>query len=95
MRYYERLCRKYNVLSDADKIENLTQYCSRDVREFMEGLRTYAQRDWEEFVKDVKKYYEADRNAKRYKVRHLEKYAMRMRMRSTPNMAGWIKTWGL
>ena len=39
LHHYERLCKKYNVTADKEKVENITQYCSRNVREFMEGDR--------------------------------------------------------
>lgn len=91
IRYYERLCRKYNVILDSEKVENITQYCSREVREFMEGLGSYANRAWTTFKEDLRKYYEADRDSKRYKVRDLEKYVLRMRKKTSPNMAAWVK----
>ena len=61
LHYYERLCKKYNVTADKEKVENITQYCSRNVREFMEGLRSYASRVWKDFIGDIRKYFEADR----------------------------------
>ena len=86
MHYYERLCKKYNVTADKEKVENITQYCSRNVREFMEGLRSYASRVWKDFIGDIRKYFEADRDNKRSKVRDLEKYVLKTTKQQSPNM---------
>ena len=91
LHYYERLCKKYNVTTDKERVENITQYCSRNVREFMEGLRSYALRVWKDFISDIRKYFEADRDNKRYKVRDLEKYVLKTRKQQSPNMKAWIK----
>ena len=73
-RHYERLCALKSVTTDRDKIENITQYCSREVREFMEGLESYNQGTWTQFREDVLNYYDAERDARRYRVKDLEKY---------------------
>ena len=38
---YERVCRQNKVSTDQDKVENITQYCSRSVHQFIEGLQSY------------------------------------------------------
>lgn len=62
-----------------EKIENMTQYCSKRVRETVEGLATYEGQDWDKFKTDVRKLYEADKDAKRYRVRDLEDYIQKTR----------------
>ena len=50
IKHYEKLCIQKKVTDPGDKVENITQYCSRKVREFMEGLPSYAYKDWDLFV---------------------------------------------
>ena len=91
LHFYERLCRKHNVTSDTEKVENITQYCSSSVRRFMEGLPSYQTPDWAAFVRDLKKYYEADKEDKRFIIRDLEKFARHSRTRPLRTMKAWTK----
>ena len=92
LRHYERLLAKYNIVSDKDKVESITQYCSRDVREFLEGLSSYLNPQWNNFAKDIRKYYEADKETRRYKVRDLEKYVIESRGHdSFSKLESWLK----
>ena len=49
IKHYEKLCIKKGVTDDEERIENITQYCSRSVREFMEGLPSYSGKNWKLF----------------------------------------------
>ena len=71
---YERVCRHNKVSTDQDKVENVTQYCSRSVRQFIEGLQSYQDKKWSSLAKDLRIYYDADRYNRRYKIRHLEEF---------------------
>lgn len=91
LHYYERLCKKFNVTRGDEKVENITQYCSRVVRETMEGLASYEGQDWDKFKADVRKLYEADKDSKRYRTRDLEDYIRQTRKRTKElNMESWI-----
>ena len=90
--FYERLCQKCHVTRDIDKIENIAQYCSRPVKEVLEGLSSYTAGRWSDFVKDIRKFFEADKDAKRYKVRDLEEFTNKMRRKNTvPSLDKWNK----
>ena len=91
LRYYERLCQKHRVTDDGDKVENITQYCSRSVRKFMEALQSYNDKDWSQFQADIKKFYEADKDQKRFKVRDLEKLVKHSRTKPMKTMKAWVK----
>ena len=52
LKHYEKLCVQKEVDDEQEKIENITQYCSRDVREFIEGLPSYKSKDWKLFSQD-------------------------------------------
>lgn len=106
LRHYEKLCDKYAVTSAKEKIENLTQYCSREVREFLEGLKSYTGNNWATFKKDIKEYYNTDREERRFRLRDLEKYcehyrsqnhgyrdlsAWRTYSRGFIRIAGWLR----
>lgn len=90
LHYYERLCSKYNVAPE-EQVENVTQYCSRAVRETMEGLATYKSKDWDRFKADVCKLYEADKDDKRYRTRDLENFVRRTRKHTKDlDMEAWV-----
>ena len=90
--FYERLCRKYNVTVEQEKVENLTQYCSRSVREFLEGLKSYGTGSWTAFREDFRKYFDVDKDVKRYKVKDLEKFVkQRSKTHKIIDIEGWIK----
>ena len=38
---FEKLCIKFNLLTDVERIKNVTQYYFRLVKEFMEGLPSF------------------------------------------------------
>ena len=92
IRHYEKLCDKCNVTSDQEKIENITQYCSRSVREFLEGLSSYAEDSWSGFKKDFKEFFNADRDERRFRIRDLEKYCSQNRHAGPiKDLAAWRK----
>ena len=92
LRHMDRLYAKYNVTDDKDKVESITQYCSRSVRQFMEGLSSYITPNWAQFSKDLKKFYEADKDTRRYKVRDLENYIIESRSHGAfTSLASWMK----
>ncbi|KAH9830316.1 uncharacterized protein C8Q71DRAFT_862606 [Rhodofomes roseus] len=90
LQHYERICTKLGIINAKDLIDNVTQYCSRQVRQFIESLPSFEAKDpnWETLKKDVLTYFDADRDDKKYKVRHLESYVLEARKKST------IKTLG-
>lgn len=58
----------------------------------LEGLSSYSLGRWSEFVKDICKFFEAEKDAKRYKVRDLEEYTNKMRRKDTvPSLDKWNK----
>lgn len=79
MRHYERICAVKQVNLDTEKIENITQYCSREVREFMEGLASYRTGIWATFRENVLNFYDADRDTRRYRLKDLERFAQNTR----------------
>lgn len=92
LRHYERLCTKYHVYTDQDKVEGITQYCSSHVRQLMEGLASYNHPDWKQFSADIRTYYDADEETRRFKTQDLEKYVRHSRKKSTfSNMNAWMK----
>ncbi|KAK7685266.1 hypothetical protein QCA50_011629 [Cerrena zonata] len=90
IKHYEKLCAQKLVTDEEEKIQNITQYCSRSVREFMEGLPSYSGKNWEVFVQDLLEYFDAERYTKRYKRGDLEAYCKHMRhKKSTMRMPHW------
>ncbi|KAI0734990.1 hypothetical protein BC629DRAFT_1600777 [Irpex lacteus] len=92
LRHYERMIAKYNLTTDKEKVENITQYCSKAVRQFMEGLTSYGTPDWTAFAKDLRKFYEADKDSRRYKVRDLEAFVLVSRSKEPfSSLAAWMR----
>ena len=108
LRHYEKLCDKCHVVLDEEKIENITQYCSRKVREFLEALGSYKDGTWSDFKKDIKEFFNADRDERRFRIRDLEKFCSQARhaptvkdlatwrkyIREFIRIAGWLKQQG-
>ena len=91
LHFYERLCQKHHVVSDKDRVESITQYCSQSVKKFMEGLQSYQIPNWNNFVRDIKKFYEADKDDRRFVTRDLEKLAKHSKLKSVKTMKAWNK----
>ncbi|KAK7686651.1 hypothetical protein QCA50_010251 [Cerrena zonata] len=90
IKHYEKLCVQKEVKDDEEKIQNITQYCSRSVREFMEGLTSYTGKNWDIFVQDLMEFYDAERDTKRYKRGDLEAYCRRKgHKKSTMRLPRW------
>ena len=92
IRHYEHMIPKYHLNTDKDKVENITQYCSKAVRQFMEGLSSFQVPNWTQFAKDLRKFYEADKDSRRYKVRDLEDFVISSRAKEPfTSQAAWMK----
>ena len=92
VRYYEKLCTKYAVTSDRDRIENIAQYCSRQVREFLEGLPTYQNGTWAQFKRDILEFFDADHDDRRFRIKDITKYIESTRQKSSiKDLAAWRK----
>ena len=79
LRHYERLCTKYQITADNERVESITQYCSRQVREFLEGLRSYRTPNWAQFRKDFREFFNADLDERRFRIRDLVKFTDKSR----------------
>jgi hypothetical protein len=53
--HYELLLDQNNVLSDKDKCELVTRYCSRKVTEFIQALPSYTDKKWANLKDDLLK----------------------------------------
>ena len=92
LQHYEKLCAKHAVTAPQEKIENMTQYCSRQVREFLEGLSSYSAGDWTRFKKDFKEFFNADKDDRRFRVKDLEKYVTEARSKpAMRDLVAWRK----
>lgn len=92
LQHYTKLCAKHNVTLPHERIQNITQYCSRPVREFLEGLSTFRSHDWNAFQKDIKEHYNADKDDKRFRIRDLERYVANARTKiDIRDLSAWRK----
>ena len=74
--HYEQICTHLSITDNKEKIENITQYCSRQVQLFLESLTSYDQSpaDWEAFKKDIIKFFDAEQDNQVYKKSDLQAY---------------------
>ena len=92
LRRYEKLCTKYNVTDGRERIENITQYCSREVREFLEGLTSYRGNNWDAFKQDFKEFFNADKDERRFRTKDLDRYVIVSRKESNiTSLEAWQK----
>ncbi|KAK7682114.1 hypothetical protein QCA50_014700 [Cerrena zonata] len=77
--HYEKICAQKAVTDAHEKIENITQYCSRRVREFMEGLPSFSGTNWNLFTQDLLEYFDAERDVKRYTCSNLDSFCKKAR----------------
>ncbi|CAL1712335.1 unnamed protein product [Somion occarium] len=91
VQHYERLCLQKGVTDAQEKIENITQYCSRDAREFMEGLSSYKSGNWDQFTRDLLEFYDAERDSKRYRPKDLVIYVKNWKSdhKTIRNLSSW------
>ena len=90
LRHYQRLCERCGVASPKEKLENLTQYCSRHVREFCEALEPYRTWDWTEFLRQFRELFNADRDDRRFRIKDLERFVQLARQEdSMRDLRSW------
>lgn len=87
--HYELLLEQNNVLSDKDKCELITRYCSRKVTEFIQALPSYTERKWGKLKDDMLKYYDADLDNKKYRVKDLVKLVRACKEKKLKNLSAW------
>ena len=92
LRHYEQICTRLSITDDKEKIQNITQYCSRQVRVFLESLTSYDQvpLNWEAFKNDIIKFFDAERDDQVYKKSDLQAYTRESRKKSVAkNLSTW------
>jgi hypothetical protein len=87
--HYELLLDQNNVLSDKDKCELVTRYCSRKVTEFIQALPSYTDKKWANLKDDLLKYYDADLDNKKYRVKDLVNLVKACKDKKLKNLAAW------
>ena len=87
--HYELLLEQNNVLSDKDKCELVSRYCSRKVTEFIQALPTYSEKKWDKLKEDLLKYYDADLDNKKYRTRDLVKMVKECKEKKLKNLSAW------
>jgi hypothetical protein len=87
--HYELLLEQNNILSDKDKCELITQYCSCKVTEFIQALPSYTDKKWESLKDDLLKYYDGDLDNKKYRVKDLVKLVKTCKEKKLKNLSTW------
>jgi hypothetical protein len=87
--HYELLLEQNNVISDKDKCELVTRYCSRKVTEFIQALPSHTEKRWTKLKEDLLKYYDADLDNKKYRIKDLVKLVRACREKRLKNLSAW------
>ncbi|KAG2068801.1 hypothetical protein BDR04DRAFT_982812, partial [Suillus decipiens] len=91
--HYETLCTKYHINTDQEKCENVTLYCSSCITQLIEILPHYRNNDWARLKADFLNFFDADKDAKRYKVCSLVSFVNKHHTGSIWTLSEWKYTW--
>lgn len=92
IKHYERLCSQRSITSDTEKVENISQYCSKDVRECIESLNSYTEKSWKGLKKDILELYDAEKEQRKFRLRHLESFVKKSRKQSAmKSKSSWVR----
>ena len=89
LRHYEKLCAKHSLTTQKEMCINITQYCSRPVKECIKGLPGYEEENWNKLKREIEKYFDAEREDKHYSEKDLIKYCNRCAKKSIKSLAAW------
>ncbi|KIJ59017.1 hypothetical protein HYDPIDRAFT_171013 [Hydnomerulius pinastri MD-312] len=76
---------------DKERCENITQYCSTRVGNFIEVLSDYIKPDWDQLKAAILKHFDVDRDTKRYKVNNLLRFVKIQKEKHINTLATWAK----
>ncbi|KAI0636164.1 hypothetical protein C8Q77DRAFT_1035779, partial [Trametes polyzona] len=85
---FERLATLHN-LTDQEKCETVTDYCSKLVRETIEGFTAYRQGNWTQLKANICVYWYADLESKRFRIRDLQAFAAQSRRQPILELRDW------
>ena len=88
LRKFERVAIQHS-LTDLEKCEMITDYCTRRVRETIEGFKAHAEKNWEALREKIRTTWNADLDTRRYRVRDLEQYIQSRRHKRIRDIQGW------
>lgn len=101
--YYERMCQRYNLITDKSKCETVVEYCSDPVREVIQGMKSFNSPNWSALKDEVYLHFNGDKMERRFTERDLKKlvrktkkhriktlYAYRKYTRRFTRTGGWL-----
>ena len=92
IKHYERLCSQRSIEDDVEKVENISQYCSKEVRECIESLNSYTEKSWKALKKDILELYDAEKEQRKFRLGHLEAFIKKSRHQSVmKNKSAWVR----
>jgi len=68
IKQYNRLLDIHHIILEEDKCEGVLEYCSRQVREFIESSPHYSTPNWQLLEADILKYYDAEKEDNKYSI---------------------------
>jgi hypothetical protein len=87
--HLEKLFIVNNVMTDADKVGSMSEYCSCKVVHILEGMPNYTTPNWASLVNDMKSIFDADKDEQRHRPHDLKKLADSWHKKKIKSMSKW------
>ncbi|KAI0632636.1 hypothetical protein C8Q77DRAFT_1058494, partial [Trametes polyzona] len=88
LRRFERLALLHN-LTERERCETVTDYCSRVVRETIEGFPAFRNGNWTQLKANIRVFWNADLESKRFRLRDLQAFAIKSRKQPILELREW------
>jgi hypothetical protein len=91
--HLDRLFLQHGVTSNSDKCKSILEYCSHNVRDFIQSCEHSHQgkEDWTRLRNELLKYYDAEKSTTRYRPSDLIEFVKKSRHASFHNLGQWKK----
>jgi hypothetical protein len=87
--HYSRLLDFYHVTSEADKCQGILEYCSQDVKDYIQVHPNYLTPDWNKLKEEILAAYDADRMNTRIRFKDFLKLVKQFRQGHITNLSQW------
>ena len=91
IKHYNQLLNFYNVTSERDKCQGIIEYCSQNVKDFIQINPHYITPNWEELEREILNAYDADRMNNRVRPKEFYEFVNRHTAGQITNLSQWKK----
>src|SRR5215471_10085326 len=87
--HYLKLIGGISNMTNVEKCENLMQYCSTKVSDFLEQMESYRKSDFNQLIKDIHDYYDVQLSESRWKEKDLIKLVKQYKGSKIKTLSQW------